>query len=218
MRSNSVITVLPCLVMALAVAMATPKAVYATEEELPSAAPFDVPALEKSSQPRRITAKTRREALESLYEQLSRAPNEESAELIVSAIEKMWRRSESDTVNILMERASMALQAKKQDLAVELLTALTQVAPTYVEGWNQLATIHFMKEDFSDAMQQLRHVLSLDPRHFKAIEGMSIILREVGKKKAALRVLRKALEVNPHLKSAKQAEEELAREIEGQGI
>lgn len=211
-------TALPCLMMAFAVTMAAPASLRATEGEPSSAAPFDVPALEKSAKPKRITAKNQREALEALYRQLADAPNEESAELISSAIEKMWRRSESDTVNILMERANMAVQAKKQDLAIELLTALTQVAPGYAEGWNQLATIHFLKEDYSDAMLQLRKVLSLDPRHFKAIEGMSIILREVGKKKAALRVLRKALEVNPHLKSAKQAEKELAREIEGQGI
>jgi tetratricopeptide (TPR) repeat protein len=67
-------------------------------------------------------------------------------------------------------------------------------------------------------MQQLRRVLAIDPRHFKAIEGLGIILRETGNKKAALEVTRRALAINPYLKSAKQAAEELEREVEGQGI
>ena len=95
---------------------------------------------------------------------------------------------------------------------------MTEVEPRYAEGWNQLATIYFLREDYDNAMRQLQHVLALEPNHFKAIEGLSIILRETGRKKAALQATRKVLAIYPHLKSAKQAEEELQREVEGQGI
>lgn len=162
--------------------------------------------------------KARAEVLASLYDQLKAADSEASSDLIASAIEKVWSRSGSDTANILMERAGLATKSQNYDLAIGLLTALTEVEPRYAEGWNQLATIYFLREDYENAMRQLKHVLALEPNHFKAIEGLSIILRETGQKKAALQATRRVLAIYPYLKSAKQAEEELAREVEGQGI
>lgn len=117
-----------------------------------------------------------------------------------------------------MERANLALKARNYDLATELLTALTDIEPRYTAGWSQLATVYFLRENYTDAMHRLRRVLALDPRHYKAIEGLGIILRETGNKKAALEVTRRALAVYPHLKSAQQAADELSRIVEGQGI
>jgi len=165
-----------------------------------------------------MTRESRAAFLTTLYDQLKQAPSEEAAELVVKAIEKVWRQSGSDTADLLMERAALAIQAKNLPLAMELLSALVQVAPEYAEAWNQLATVHFMQDDYRKAMQGLRQVLTLEPRHFKAIEGLALILRELGDKKGALRAVRRALAIHPQLKSAKQAEDELMRDVEGQGI
>jgi tetratricopeptide (TPR) repeat protein len=168
--------------------------------------------------PQKMTRESRAAFLTTLYDQLKQAPSEEAAELVVKAIEKVWRQSGSDTADLLMERAALAIQAKNLPLAMELLSALVQVAPEYAEAWNQLATVHFMQDDYRKAMQGLRQVLTLEPRHFKAIEGLALILRELGDKKGALRAVRRALAIHPQLKSAKQAEDELMRDVEGQGI
>jgi tetratricopeptide (TPR) repeat protein len=180
--------------------------------------PADLPKLKSLSGPKSSIKKARQELLSFLYTQLEHADSEETADRIVAALEKLWTQSGSDTVNILMQRAGIAMKARNYTLATDVLTALTEVEPRYVEGWNQLATVYFMQENYAQAMRQLRHVLALDPRHFKAIEGLGIILRETGNKKAALKATRKALEINPYLKSAKQAESELAREVEGQDL
>jgi tetratricopeptide (TPR) repeat protein len=166
----------------------------------------------------RITQKNRAEALKSLYDQLKQAQDEEGAERIAKAIERVWRQSGSDTADLLMERAGIAIQAKNLELATQILSGLTEVAPDYAEGWNQLASVYFMQEDYDKAMQGLRRVLALEPQHYKAIEGLALILREMGDKKAALRATRRALAVYPQLKSAQQAEDELRRDVEGQGI
>jgi tetratricopeptide (TPR) repeat protein len=160
----------------------------------------------------------RREMLSNFYDQLQKAQSEESANRIILAIEKLWSQSGSDTVDLLMERAGLATKARNYKLAAAILSALTEIEPRFAEGWNQLATIYFLEDNYIEAMQQLRRVLAIDPRHFKAIEGLGIILRETGNKKAALEVTRRALAINPYLKSAKQAAEELEREVEGQGI
>jgi tetratricopeptide (TPR) repeat protein len=171
-----------------------------------------------SRKTQRVTKQSRAAFLNSLYDQLKAAPNEEAADLVSKAIERVWRQSGSDTADLVMERAGIAIQAKNYELAIQLLSGLTEVAPDYAEGWNQLASVYFMQEDYEKAMRGLRRVLALEPHHYKAIEGLALILREMGDKKGALRVTRRALGVYPHLKSAQQAEDELQRDVEGQGI
>jgi tetratricopeptide (TPR) repeat protein len=166
----------------------------------------------------RITRQNKAEFLSTLYEQLEKASSEEAADLVAKAIERVWRQSGSDTADVLMERAGIAIQTKNLDLALQILSALVEVAPSYAEGWNQLATVYFMQEDYDKAMRGLRQVLALEPKHYKAIEGLGLILREMGDKKGTLRATRRALSVYPHLKSAQQAQEELMRDVEGQGI
>ncbi len=177
-----------------------------------------LPSLKPLSKSELSMREARAEVLSSLYEQLKNSETAESSELTASAIEKLWQQSGSDTADLLMERAGLAMKARKYDLATQILNAVTSFEPRYVAAWSQLATVYFLREDYADAMHRLRQVLALDPRHFKAIEGLGIILRETGNKKAALEVTRRALAIHPHLESAKKAEEELAREIEGQEI
>lgn len=168
--------------------------------------------------PQRITRKNRAEFLASLYDQLKQAADEEAAGRLAKAIERVWRQSGSDTADLLMERAGMAIQVKNLDLAIQILSGITEIAPDYAEAWNQLASVHFLQEDYDKAMRGLRRVLTLEPRHYKAIEGLALILREMGDKKGALRATRRALDIYPTLKSAQQAREELQRDVEGQGI
>jgi tetratricopeptide (TPR) repeat protein len=199
----------------------------AAEENIAPFTPPSPPAgEERAQQPpagpaakqQRITRQSKAAFLTTLYGQLKQAPNEEAAELVAKAIERVWRQSGSDTADLLMERAGIAIQAKNFDLALGILSSLVEIAPEYAEGWNQLATVYFLQEDYERAMRGLRHVLALEPQHYKAIEGLSLILREIGDKKGALRATRRALTVYPRLKSAQQAQEELMRDVEGQGI
>lgn len=215
MRSCRVPGALSAIIVAACVALATGPSAAA-----PAEPPHNtkLPALKPLNAPKQSLRKARVQLLASLYDQLKAAESEASSELIVSAIEKVWSHSGSDTANLLMERAGLAIKARNYELATNVLLALTEVEPRYAEGWNQLATIYFLREDYENAMHQLKRVLALEPQHFKAIEGLSIILRETGRKKAALKATRQVLAIYPHLKSAKQAEEELTREVEGQGI
>ena len=214
MRSCRVSGALCAIIVATCVTLATGYSAIAVEPPHHS----KLPKLKPLTAPKQSLRKARAELLASLYDQLKAAESEAGSELIVSAIEKVWSQSGSDTANLLMERAGLAIKARNYELATSLLSALTEVEPRYAEGWNQLATIYFLREDYENAMRQLKRVLALEPHHFKAIEGLSIILRETGRKKAALKATRQVLAIYPHLKSAKQAEEELTREVEGQGI
>src|SRR3954447_7681175 len=86
--------------------------------------------------------------LEDLYAHLATAADEESAERISQAVERIWLTSGSDTVNILMERALRAANAKQSELALKLLDAVVELAPDYPEGWNRRAYVYYTENEF----------------------------------------------------------------------
>jgi tetratricopeptide (TPR) repeat protein len=163
-------------------------------------------------------AAERARLLDNLYAHLATAGDEQSAEQAAEAIQRLWRVSGSDTVNVLMERALKAVGEKNGDLALKFLDAIVEIAPDYTEGWSQRARVLYTENEAQRAIGDLRRALALDPNHFRALDALGHILRELGEKKGALRAYEKLLEVHPFWPGAKQAIEELGREVGGQGI
>jgi tetratricopeptide (TPR) repeat protein len=164
------------------------------------------------------TPAEREKTLSDLYALLATADDEESAKAIADAIERVWVHSGSATIDLLMERSIKAMNEKKVDLALKLLDSVVELAPDFTEGWNRRAYVFFVQNDIERALGDLRRTLALDPHHFKALDGLAQILREIGQKKAALKAFKELIDVHPYWSGAKQAIEELEREVEGQGI
>jgi tetratricopeptide (TPR) repeat protein len=164
------------------------------------------------------TPAEREKMLADLYALLATSDDAESAKAVAEAIERIWIHSGSPTVDLLMERAGKAVAEKNFDLAIKLLDHVVALAPDFTEAWNRRAYVFFVRNDVDHALGDLRRVLALDPNHFKALEGLGQILREIGQKKPALEAFRRLLSVHPYWSGAQQAIDELAREIDGQGI
>jgi len=164
------------------------------------------------------TEEERAKILDSLYAQLATAEDEGRAGPIASSIERVWLFYGSDTIGVLMDRSVAAVNEKNYDLALKFLDAVTTLAPDYAEGWNRRAFVYYSQSNMQSALGDLRRVLALEPNHFRALDGMAQILRELGEKKGSLAALKQLLEVYPTKQGAKEAAEELAREVEGQGI
>jgi tetratricopeptide (TPR) repeat protein len=156
--------------------------------------------------------------LAELYTHLGKAHDATEAAPITEAIEALWQQSGSDTIGVLMSRSAKAIDDNKNDLALQFLDAVTELAPDYAEGWNRRAYVQFLQNNYEGAVGDLRRALALDPNHFKALEGLARILRETGQKKSALQAYREILKINPNQEGAKDAIDELAVEVEGQGI
>lgn len=156
--------------------------------------------------------------LDFLFGALKAAPDESSAKLIEHRIWAQWLISKSDTTNLLMSRVKKAVELKDLDLAMRLLDIVVELNPDYIEGWNRRATLHYMRKEFGQSLTDIRRVLALEPRHFGALTGLGLILREVGEEKQALKAFRKALEVNPHLERVPDMVKSLADKIDGRDI
>jgi tetratricopeptide (TPR) repeat protein len=179
------------------------------------AAPKQPPGI-AVTQPR--TPAEREKALADLYAHLATAPSEEAAKTVAESIERLWLNTSSDTVKLLMERAGEAMQKKNPQLALRLLDEIVVLAPDFAEGWNRRAYVHFNANNLRQALGDIRRVLALDPNHFKALDGMANILKDIGQKKGALAAVRKLLEVHPFAEGAKSMQDELARDVEGQSL
>ncbi len=156
--------------------------------------------------------------LDFLFGALKAAPDEATAKAVEERIWALWVKSHSDTTTLLMTRVHAAVEQKDLDLAIKLLDAVVKIKPAYVEGWNQRATIYYMKKDFGHAIADIREVLKREPRHFGALSGLGLILQEVGDDKAALEVYRRALAVNPHLQRIPDIVKTLKEKVEGRDI
>ena len=166
----------------------------------------------------RVQRGDRTKNLDFLFEALKVAPDADIAKLVESRIWALWLASGSDTADLLMSRAKAAVDEKDVKLAIELLDAVIELKPDYVEAWNRRATINFANKDYAASLADIRQVLAREPRHFGALTGLGLILQELGEDKRALEVFRRALEVNPHLERVPDLVKQLQEQVEGRDI
>jgi tetratricopeptide (TPR) repeat protein len=171
-----------------------------------------------SQPPDKLPKVQRGQDLDFLFGALKAAPDAEAAKAVEGRIWAVWMVSKSDTANLLMTRVRTAVEAKKLDLAVELLDKIVLLRPDYVEAWNRRATIHFMRKDFTRSIEDIRQVLAREPRHFGALAGLGMIMQELGDDKRALEVYRKAVEINPHMQRIPDLIKSLTEKVEGRDI
>lgn len=156
--------------------------------------------------------------VEELLDRLSAAEDESEARRLERIILRAWQNTDSPTINILFRRAGAALGEEDYTLAFELVEAIVILAPDFAEGWNMRATLYYRLGDHERALENLAQVLALEPRHFAALGGLGIILRDLGEKPAALSVMRRAREIHPYYGALERMIERLSLEVEGRGI
>lgn len=156
--------------------------------------------------------------LDKLFGDLKRQRNEKAAERIAGNIWQEWFKSGSASVDLMMKWAGDAVEAKKYDVALDFLDQVIVLSPTYPEGWNRRATVHFMMQNFGKSMADIERTLELEPRHFGALSGMAEIMKTTGRKELALDAYQRVLAIYPMMRSAQNEVSELSEELAGEGI
>ena len=57
------------------------------------------------------------------------------------------------------------------ELARDIFTEVTALAPSFAEGWNKRATTNYLLRDLRAAIEDCRRTLELNPSHFGALSG-----------------------------------------------
>lgn len=130
----------------------------------------------------------------------------------------IWSQSGSASADLLLERGQAAIEAGDFAAAVEHLTALTDHAPEFAEGWNARATAFFLQGEYGLALVDIKHTLILNPRHFGALSGLALILDETGDAENALKVYEQVNLLHPHLENVAEAIQRLTNATKGTAL
>ncbi len=182
----------------------------------PAMAQEQAPVEQQAALPNQTLAQKRAARIDDLFASLKRESNEVKAARIASQIQAQWQNSGSATVDLMMGWAAKSMEDKKYSVALDFLDQVVVMKPDYAEGWNRRATLNFMMNDYGRSMADIQKTLALEPRHFGAMAGMAAILKDTGRKEAALQAFERVLTVYPMMREAQKQAGELADELTGQ--
>lgn len=156
--------------------------------------------------------------MDELFDQLAHAESPAAGEQIAEQIRNEWSRSGSASIDLLMERGMDAIEKEDYAAAVGHLTAVIDYDPDLAQAYHLRATALYMLGDAGPAIADLGQALRLEPRHFGAMQGLAVLLEEMGKPEEALQIFRAVLAINPTDPDIGGAVERLERSLEGQAL
>jgi len=202
-RFKPVLAILLCSVASQAAAQAEIPPVETPQADAPSAAgqkqPPDTPRLEK-------------QGLDQLYAELA-DPGTKNWQKVEAQIQADWSKSGSPSMDLLLMRGREALAAGDADTAIQQLSALTDHAPDFAEGWATRAQAFFAEGEMALALHDLSKALQLNPHQFVAMSGLGAILEQTGRPKEALAIYERVHSIHPHQPAVEEAIERLNREL-----
>lgn len=156
--------------------------------------------------------------LDALFKALVQAQSAEEAKPIEERIIAQFLQSGSPSIDLLMSRAGAALQGGDVKTAKRLFDSVTAIEPDFAEGWHQRARIEAVAGDDQAAMMSLEKTLALNPRQFEAYAELGSMLEDYGDKASALKMYRKAMELDPNFDGVARQVRKLTRAVEGERI
>ena len=148
--------------------------------------------------------------LDELFAQL-KEPDRDDWEKIEGEINRIWSQSGSPAMDLLLSRGNAALEAEDYLTAIEHFSALIDHAPDFAEGWNGRATTYYLMGEYGLSINDVEHVLALNPRHFGALAGLAFMLESMGEPELALSALHAVQALNPNRPNINEAVTRLQR-------
>jgi tetratricopeptide (TPR) repeat protein len=145
-------------------------------------------------------------------------PDLRNWEVVEGQIYRAWSQSGSPSADYLLRRGREAMEADDLGAAYDHLTALTDHAPDFAEGWNARATLLYRMGAYGPSIADIERVLALEPRHFAALAGLGIMLEEMGEAERALEIFRRAHAIHPHRPDIEEAIGRIEQELEGRTL
>ena len=138
--------------------------------------------------------------LDNLFLKLKLSDNAVLARNYESKIWKIWLNSgSSDASNNQMQIGLKLMENGQLVHAQKVFEEISIKDPSWAESYNKIATIKFLKGDYSGSINDIQKTLKLEPRHFGAISGLvqiNIILKNY---EQALKNLEYVLKIHPNI-------------------
>jgi len=138
-------------------------------------------------------------SIDGLIEQVQQAEDEATAMQISNQMWELWGQAPNEQAQAVLDRGMSRRSGYDFTGALEDFNILTDYCPTYAEGYNQRAFVHFLRQDFAAALADLDRALELSPRHVAAMSGRALSLFGLSRPEEARAALEAALALNPWL-------------------
>jgi len=138
-------------------------------------------------------------SLETLFRQVQQAEDETTARQISNQMWELWADAPNEQAQAVLDRGMSRRSGYDFAGALEDFDTLTDYCPTYAEGYNQRAFVHFLRQDFAAALTDLDRALELSPQHVAAMSGRALSLFGLSRTDEARAALEAALALNPWL-------------------
>ncbi|MCM1984255.1 tetratricopeptide repeat protein [Lyngbya confervoides] len=97
-----------------------------------------------------------------------------------------------------LQRSQSHLDRGDFKAAEAILNDLIDIHPDFAEAWNRRAVLHYLRQDFQQAIEDCKATLALVPYHFGALHGLGLSYAATGNIPAAIQAFQSALEIQPH--------------------
>lgn len=153
--------------------------------------------------------------LDGLFERLQETSDPADAAAVQQQIWQIWIESEDAESRQLMRRGMAAMANGDQEEALDAFDDLVALSPGFAEAWNKRATVYYLMGRLDESVNDIQQTLQLEPRHFGALSGLALIYDAVNQPEAALRSLKAALKINPHLYGSQERINQLKEKAKG---
>ena len=154
--------------------------------------------------------------LDRAFEALRDAPDEQGAGLVEQRIRQLLSARATPSATLLLARGQRNLAGNHPEEALEDFDAAIILAPDAVDPWFGRALAAHLAGDSAAALRDLQQVLRLEPRHWQALQQLSVWQEESGNTTGALRSFEAALAINPRLRGGEARLRELRRKAVGE--
>ena len=156
--------------------------------------------------------------LDELFARLRVAAAPAEIEVLQNGIWQLWLTTADVALDKELESGMRALQAGDHALAIAHFTRIIEANPEFPEGWNKRATAYYLRGEYRASLADIGETLRREPRHFGALWGQAIMLRQLGEYRRALHILGRLAAICPHLPGLQEQQLSLREQLEEGGL
>ncbi len=156
--------------------------------------------------------------LDPLFRDLQVTADHVVAEAVEDQIWEIWLEHPGQDLLVLMRDGVQKLNDDEYEAALADFNQVIAKDPNYAEGWNKRANAHYLMGNYGAAVQDIRRVLLLEPRHFAALAGLGLVYLALDEQTAALRAFNAALAINPHLDGVREQAMKIRQQMAGAAL
>lgn len=138
-------------------------------------------------------------ALDRLLSAVQKAQSESEARALSHEMWQYWTDAPDAHAQAILDRGMERRAAFDFLGALQEFDMLIDYCPSYAEGFNQRAFVHFLRQDYHAALLDLEKALDIAPKHVAAMSGRALSLVGLDRRVEARLALQEALTLNPWL-------------------